>query len=35
MSVYKRGSKWYVNLIINGVRVNRSAGDTKKRGKKC
>ncbi|KJR41156.1 Phage integrase [Candidatus Magnetoovum chiemensis] len=30
MSVYKRNDVWYINLILNGVRVNRKGGDTKK-----
>jgi len=33
MAIYKRGSKgiWYLNIMVNGVRVNKSTGTTNKK----
>lgn len=34
MSVYKRGSSWYIDFVFNGARVNRKAGNTKTEAKR-
>lgn len=33
MAIYKRGSKgiWYLNIMVNGIRVNKSTGTTNKK----
>ena len=33
MSVYRRGSSWYIDIHLGGVRINRKAGDCKKHAK--
>lgn len=30
MTVYRRGKSWYINITMNGVRINRKAGTTRK-----
>ena len=29
MSVYQRGDKWYINIQINGIRIQQTAGETR------
>jgi integrase len=33
MSVYQRKNKWYINITMGGVRINRRAGNSKKEAK--
>jgi site-specific recombinase XerD len=33
MSVYKRGTSWYIDIHLGGVRINRKAGNTRRSAK--